>query len=100
MSNQSNSVIYIGVTADLHRRVFEHKAHLLKESFSDKYNCDKLVYFEEFGDIREAITREKQLKNWKREWKNSLIESVNPEWDDLMRDCGSGAAMTCFLTSQ
>ncbi len=89
MANDSNSTIYVGVTSNLQKRVIEHKAHIMIDSFSDKYNCEKLVYFEEFSDIRYAIAREKQLKNWKREWKNSLIETMNPNWDDLMGDCGS-----------
>ncbi len=86
MANRSNSTIYVGVTSSLQKRVVEHKAHMMIGSFSDKYNCEKLVYYEEFADIRDAIAREKQLKNWKREWKNKLIETMNPNWDDLMED--------------
>lgn len=75
----------------MQKRIREHKGHEKMGSFSDKYNCDKIVYFEEFGYVRDAIAREKQLKNWKREWKNKLVDAVNPRWDDLMdgRDCGS-----------
>ncbi len=89
MANHSNSTIYVGVTSNLQKRVIEHKAHMMIGSFADNYNCEKLVYFEEFADVREAIAREKQLKNWKREWKNKLIETMNPNWIDLMGDCGS-----------
>ncbi|MFI3320810.1 MAG: GIY-YIG nuclease family protein [Rikenellaceae bacterium] len=89
MANSSNTSLYLGVTSNLQKRVAEHKSHIKAGSFSDKYNCERLVYFEEFEDIRDAISREKQLKNWKREWKDSLIEAVNPTWEDLLRDCGS-----------
>ncbi len=85
MSNMCNSVLYIGVTNDLHRRVFEHKSKKIK-GFTYKFNCNKLVYLEEFNHIEEAIKREKQLKNWKREWKNDLITKMNPEWKDLSTD--------------
>jgi putative endonuclease len=82
MSNTYNNVLYIGITSDLYRRITEHKSKEIK-GFTQKYNCDKLVYFEEFENIEDAINREKQLKNWKREWKNKLIEAMNPEWKDL-----------------
>lgn len=82
LSNQNNTVLYIGVTNNLTRRIEEHRAKINK-GFSHKYNCEKLVYVEIFASISEAIAREKQLKNWKREWKNKLIEVSNPEWRDL-----------------
>lgn len=82
MTNKNNTVIYIGVTSDLTRRVYQHKAKKLK-GFTSKYNCDKLVYFEEFSDINEAITREKQLKSGNRKRKEDLINTINPEWKDL-----------------
>ena len=82
MSNWNNKVLYIGITNNLQRRVYEHKNKLLK-GFTSKYNVDKLVYFEEFSEPKVAITREKQLKGWKREKKNQLIETVNSEWSDL-----------------
>jgi putative endonuclease len=82
MTNNYNNVLYTGVTNDLYRRVSEHKSHEIR-GFTQKYNCDKLVYFEAFNCIEDAITREKQLKNWKREWKNELIEKKNPDWTDL-----------------
>ena len=82
MTNTYNNVLYIGVTNDLYRRVTEHKSREIP-GFTKKYNCDKLVYFEEYNNIEEAIAREKQLKNWKREWKNILIIKMNPTWEDL-----------------
>jgi putative endonuclease len=86
MSNFTNSTIYIGLTNDLFRRVLEHKSLSDRRRFTFQYKCTKLVYFEEFHSIEEAITREKQMKNWKREWKNNLINSMNPNWDDLAKD--------------
>jgi len=82
MTNKYNNVLYIGVTNDLTRRIKEHKSGEIA-GFTKKYNCEKLVYFEEYNQIEEAITREKQLKNWKREWKNELITKTNPSWEDL-----------------
>jgi putative endonuclease len=82
MTNTYNKVLYTGVTNDLYRRVTEHKSEEI-QGFTKKYNCDKLVYYEEYNNIEEAIAREKQLKNWKREWKNILIEKMNPTWEDL-----------------
>ena len=82
MTNNNNTVIYIGVTSDLLKRVYQHKTKSYK-GFTDKYNCDKLVYFEEFNDINLAISREKQLKSGNRQRKIDLIESDNPEWNDL-----------------
>lgn len=87
LSNQHNNVLYVGVTNNLRRRIAEHKAKVNK-GFTYKYNCDKLVYFEVFDTITEAISREKQLKNWKREWKNGLINGMNPEWKDLSEKIG------------
>ncbi len=74
--------LYIGVTNNLERRLYEHKNKLI-DGFTKKYNIDKLVYFEETADVKSAIEREKQLKGWIRERKNSLINSVNPDWKDL-----------------
>ena len=82
LSNWNNQVIYIGVTNNLERRLYEHKNKLI-DGFTKKYNIDKLVYFEETADVKSAIEREKQLKGWIRERKNSLINSVNPDWKDL-----------------
>ena len=81
MTNKSKT-LYIGVTDDLMRRVYEHN-NKLREGFTKKYNLTKLVHFETFNQIDDAIRREKQLKNWHRQWKINLIESVNKEWKDL-----------------
>ena len=81
ISNKSKT-IYIGVTNNLERRMYEHKNKLV-EGFSKKYNIKSLVYFEVCSEITDAIKREKQLKNWHRNWKINLIESVNPNWEDL-----------------
>lgn len=77
-----SEVLYIGVTNNLERRVDEHQNGLV-DGFTKKYNCKKLVYFEQYGNIDEAIRREKQLKNWKREWKMDLIQKTNPNFDDI-----------------
>ncbi len=76
MTNKNNTVIYIGVTSDLLKRVCQHKTKTYK-GFTSKYNCDKLVYFEEFSDINKAIIREKQLKSGNRKRKENLINSEN-----------------------
>jgi putative endonuclease len=85
MSNVNNSTVYVGVTNNLIRRVAEHKASVDPDSFTTRYNVFKLVYFEAAGSISGAIAREKQLKNWKRSWKDSLISSFNPTWTDLSK---------------
>ena len=82
MSNWNNKVVYIGVTNNLKRRVYEHKTGIV-EGFTKKYHVHKLVYFDSTTDVYSAITREKQLKVWKRERKNALIEEKNPLWEDL-----------------
>lgn len=84
-TNQGNKVLYIGVTSDLKKRIFEHKEKL-SQGFTEKYNVNKLVYFEETNSIEEAITREKQMKKWNREWKNNLINRFNPKWKDLYNE--------------
>jgi len=83
LSNVTGTTIYIGVTRDLIRRVYEHKNHLDKGSFTDKYDVTRLVYFETTTDVRAAIEREKQLKGWNRGRKNKLISGRNPNWEDL-----------------
>ena len=85
LSSRNNKVLYVGMTNNLQRRMYEHKHHLV-EGFTDKYNVTKLVYFEETSDVNAAIEREKQLKKWRREKKNKLIESMNPNWNDLSDD--------------
>lgn len=87
MTNAHNNVLYVGVTNNLVRRIAEHKAKVNK-GFTYKYKCDKLVYFEEFDLIVDAIAREKQLKNWKRAWKNELINTQNASWTDLSDSIG------------
>ncbi len=82
LTNKTDSVMYIGVTNDLIRRLYEHKAKLI-DGFTKKYNVNKLVYFEEYSDVKDAIVREKQLKGWVREKKNFLVQTKNPNWDDL-----------------
>ena len=77
--------MYIGVTNDLERRIYEHKNKII-EGFTKKYNVNKLVYYEQTTDVEAAIEREKQLKGWKREKKNNLVETINPEWRDLSED--------------
>jgi len=83
VSNHSHSVLYIGVTSHIFARVTEHREKKYPDSFTAKYNCSKLIYYESFGRIEEAIAREKQLKKWNRAWKEKLIAGVNPEWMDL-----------------
>ena len=85
LSNWNNNVIYTGITNNLERRVFEHK-NKLADGFTKRYNVNKLVYFEQTGDVRVALEREKQLKSWRREKKDFLIESINPLWKDLSID--------------
>lgn len=82
LCSKKNGTLYIGVTNDLVRRVFEHKNKLIA-GFTEKYQVSKLVYSEEFQSINEAIHREKMLKKWNRQWKINLIESVNPSWEEI-----------------
>ena len=83
MTNKNNNVLYIGVTSNLYARVTEHKEKKYPDSFTARYNCCKLVYYESFSRIEEAIIREKRMKKWKREWKIKLINEMNPGWEDL-----------------
>ncbi len=82
MTNRKRGTLYTGVSGDLERRVYEHKNKLLP-GFTSKYNLRRLVYHEETTDISVAIAREKEIKGWRREKKIALIESMNPDWDDL-----------------
>jgi putative endonuclease len=82
VASKRNGTLYIGVTSDLAGRVNEHKQGL-REGFTKKYGVHMLVWFEEYGDIRDAILREKQIKKWLRAWKIELIERMNPDWTDL-----------------
>ncbi len=81
-TNKNNTTLYIGVTNDLPRRMLQHKNKLV-DGFTKKYNVDKLVYFEQTENVMSALEREKQLKNWHRDWKINLINNFNPEWKDL-----------------
>ena len=83
LTNKNHTVLYTGVTRDLIRRVYEHKNHFDKDSFTSKYNVTRLVYFEETNDVRSAIEGEKQIKSWSRKRKTELIFEKNPHWVDL-----------------
>jgi len=82
LASRKNGALYIGVTSDLVKRVFEHKNNLV-DGFSKRYNVHNLVYFETLDNAKDAIEREKKLKKWNRKWKIELIEKNNPEWQDL-----------------
>ena len=82
MASRPNGTLYIGMTSNLARRVYEHKKNM-NEGFTKKYGVHRLVYYEHTNDVNAAITREKQMKKWKRQWKINLIEKENPEWEDL-----------------
>ncbi len=86
ITNQYNKVLYTGVTADLRARIWEHKTKFYPKSFTAKYNCNKIVWFETFHRIEEAIEREKQIKGGSRNSKNILIQSMNSTWKDLWED--------------
>ncbi len=85
LTNWTNKVLYTGVTNDLERRLYEHKNKLVK-GFTEKYNVNKLVYFDSTTDVESAIAREKQIKGWTRQKKKDLIENMNPVWRDLSED--------------
>jgi putative endonuclease len=82
MASNNNKVLYTGVTNNLNRRVYEHKRGL-HEGFTKKYNCKKLVWFQKTSDVKSAINEEKRMKKWKREYKENVINDMNPNWDDL-----------------
>jgi putative endonuclease len=83
LTNKNKTTLYIGVSSDLVARIQQHKEHVFKNSFSDRYNLEYLVYFENFNTIEEAIAREKEIKKWRREKKEVLINLSNPVWNDL-----------------
>ena len=85
MTNWNDNVMYVGMTNNIVRRVYEHKNKLI-DGFTKKYNIIKLVYYETFQDVRLAIEREKEIKKWRREKKNKLVQTINPEWRDLSED--------------
>ncbi|NIR47907.1 GIY-YIG nuclease family protein [candidate division KSB1 bacterium] len=85
MANKYNNVLYVGVTNNLIRRVYEHKTNLV-DGFTSKYKCHKLVWFEKIEDIETAIIIEKRMKKWKREYKENVINEMNPEWKDVYQN--------------
>ena len=89
LASKRNGTLYIGVTNNLERRVYEHKNNIVK-GFTSKYSVHQLVYYEETNDIYAALQREKQLKKWNRKWKLALIERINPDWSDPRLRSGTG----------
>ena len=85
MASKKDGILYVGVTNELLRRVYEHKNNII-QGFTAKYKVHNIVYFEEYNDILDAITREKRIKKWKRVWKIELIEKNNPDWKDLYNE--------------
>ena len=98
ITNKINSVVYVGITNNLERRLYEHK-HKLIEGFSARYNLYKLVYFETTNNVEAAIAREKQIKGWTRAKKDALIASINPKWLDLA-ECYQGDSSTALRYAQ
>ena len=96
LTNWNHRVMYVGVTNDLSRRLYEHKNKLIK-GFTEKYNLNKLVYFEETRDVQSALAREKEIKKRRREKKDALVQSVNPELRDIS-DEGKDFSLTCYFT--
>ena len=93
MASQRNGTVYIGVTNDLIRRVYEHRNDVV-DGFTKQYKVHTLVYYEEANDVNAAILREKTLKKWRREWKIDLIETFNPDWLDLYKDLVAGLPLS------
>ncbi len=87
LTNRHHTTLYIGVTSNLLQRIHQHRNKAVP-GFTQKYNLDKWVYYELFDDMYNAISREKQLKNWRRQWKEQLIEEQNPQWQDLWQVYG------------
>jgi len=83
LTNWNNKVMYVGMTNNLERRILEHKSKLI-EGFTKKYNVTNLVYYEVFDDVKVCIEREKEIKGWRREKKNKLVEKVNPKWKEIV----------------
>lgn len=88
ITNKHRNVLYIGVTGDLETRIYQHKKHLFKGSFTDKYNCEYCIYYEEYDHINDAIARETELKKWNRKKKETLINAMNPEWREIVNEKG------------
>ncbi len=93
LANARRTVLYTGVTNSLEKRIWQHKTKAIP-GFTKRYNCDQLVYFEIFQDVKQAVGREKQIKGWSREKKDALIATTNPEWEDLAADWYDEAALT------
>ena len=85
LASKRNGTLYIGVTNNLVKRIYEHKNNLAK-GFTEKYKIHDLVYYEQHQEINQAILREKQMKKWKRQWKLAAIEKINPQWSDLYNE--------------
>ncbi len=83
MASRKNGTLYVGVTSDPIHRIWEHRDKIHPDSFTARYDVTRLVWYQEFDDITDAIAHEKRLKRWRRAWKIQLIENMNPEWDDL-----------------
>ena|SRR5699024_2080954 len=86
ITNKNNTVLYIGITNNLKRRMSQHRRKVHPKTFSARYNLCKLIYFESFSSKKEALKRERQMKKWNRAWKIELIEKENPEWKDLIKE--------------
>jgi putative endonuclease len=99
ITNYTNSTLYVGITSNLQRRIYQHLTKIDTNSFSSKYNIKKLVYYEVFRNVRSAIEREKKLKGWTRKKKDNLITNHNPEWKNLLETDSSGASL-CGLASE
>lgn len=89
VTDNTRSTLYIGVTSELRVRIWQHRVGERPGTFSQRYHCAHLVYYEHYREIREAIAREKQLKRWRRQKKNTLIATLNPQWEDLAARIGS-----------
>ncbi len=89
LTNKFKTTLYIGVTSDLRSRIYEHKTHYYPKSFTAKYKLEYCIYYEIFSNIEEAIDREKELKKWRREKKEILINKLNPNWNDLWNEIES-----------
>ncbi len=99
MTNSEDGTLYIGITNDLLRRVIEHKLKI-NEGFTNQFNLDKLVWFDQTNDIHVAIKKEKQMKKWKREYKINTIEESNPDWDDLFYEIGGTNELLIEMSKQ
>ena len=97
ISNQHNTVLYCGATNDLYKRILEHRNKIYVNSFTSRYNIDKLVYFEVYSMVADAFTREKQVKAGSRKKKIALIESINPEWKDLFDIVSASGEELCRI---